>query len=618
MQSRMGVNGLVSGSRRWIVWIIAVCAISAGAYFVVPALVPDRLVQAQINKQIERWSGGAFTLRDDADITVEPGFRVVVSNPAFVSRTNVDAAPVLTTDTIIAPLKIVPLLMGRVEIAELVLLRPEIDLRMSGRPFAAPAQQQVEGETSKDQMPQLGEVIFVDGALRLTDAVGDQNISGLNMRLGADALTEAVVMRGDAFIGPQHLRFDLQLDNLRALVSDLGTQARMNVRVGPRHQSEPGEDITPNPAPPYEIADKLWQAAGRLGLSRGGFGAVTIEGTFSVTPHTVAISDATFSVGGVDIDGHLRAETEDQTVIAKLLSLPVTVNAFVAHATQMDDRRWTDIPVKMAWLDDLDLDIALAGEDLAVGGLTVDTAALSVAVGDRAMSLDLSGAAEGIGQIEAQVALEQVPSDGVRLMATGGVENMSAGEVTQFLAAMGPPPLIGTAQLPEGTMNGLFNVGADGETLGQLLNSLKGSVTAQLTDGSLVGTDLVTTLETLHAGRKFMTQEYGPLIPAAGRTQFDQLDARIDFASGVASLSEVEITGEHFGINMLGEVLMSEGTMNIGGNAVLLSAPETVASPSDAIVDLPFGVGGTLFAPVVAPGVPVVTAERIDAYADDR
>lgn len=620
MQSHIRLKGTVIVLRRWFNWIVAVVAIGAGVYFVVPALVPDRLVQAQVNEQIGRWTGGAFRLRADAEISVEPGFRVVVTGPAFVSANGVDTGPIVTADSLVAPLRMWPLLFGRVEVAELVLLRPDIDLRMPAAHFVTSAATMFHRAPPHGQMPRLGDVVLVDGTVRLAGATGRSGVSGLNMRFGTDDVTNAVAVHGGVFLGARHLRVDLQLDDVRAFVSDVGTHAKLNVRVGARHDRDQGDDAPSAQGIPYGISETLRQIADTFGLPSAGFGAMTAEGVFSVTPHVVTISDATFSLGGVEMEGHMRAQTAGRPVIAQLLDLPGAVGALVADAKDMDAGRWVDVPVTMNWLDGLDLDIALAKGAAPQGATIQDTAAVSLVVGDGTTSFNLAGDIEGLGQMQAALALGHRIGEPLSVIASGRVDTVSIGQITQLLATLGPPPLIGTAQLPDGTMNGAFDVTANGRTVGQILDSLNGSVTAQLTGGSLVGADLVATLESLARGREFMTEEKGPLIPAAGRTQFDQLDARVDLASGTASVSQVEIVGEQFGIDMLGEVQLAEGTMNVGGNVVLLSSPETGSRPGETLVDLPFGVGGTVFAPVVAAGVPTVPTAwaDIDADADDQ
>lgn len=612
MQSRMRLKNMVFHLRQWLVWIVATAGIGAAVYFVAPALVPHTLVQAQINEQIGRWTGGAFRLRAGAKITVARGFRVTVSDPAFVSLNEIDAAPVVTADSISAPLRLLPLLLGRVEIAQLVLVRPDIDLRRPDMHFSKTTNPDTVDQTA----PQLGDVILVDGTLRLRGAMGGHQVSGLNLRLGGDAVTNAVAIQGGVFVGARHLRVDLQVDDLRALVSDAGSQAKLNVRLGARRDSDEGDVAASAQGLPYEIIEKARQAADRFGLPWGGFGALTAEGTLSVTPQAVSMFDAHYSLGGVKMQGHMRAQTAGLPVFAQLLGLPDAVHALVAEATNMTDRRWVDAPVSMAWLDGLDLDIALVQDTSSNATPTRDAAAVSLTVGNGTTSFDLAGHIEGFGQMQTKIALEHQIGAPVKMMASGRVDTMSVANITQLLATMGPPPLIGTAQLPEGLMNGTFDVRANGRTLGQIVNSMNGSVTAQLKGGSLVGADLVATLETLVKGREFMTEEHGPLIPAAGRTQFDQLDARVDLASGIANVSRVSIEGERFGINMLGEVQLTQGTMNVGGNAVLLSTPDAGARSTDTLVDLPFGVGGTVFGLVVAAGVPKVTTARPETKTD--
>ncbi|MCF2870437.1 hypothetical protein L0664_05100 [Octadecabacter sp. G9-8] len=596
---------------------IAAAVIGVGTYFVAPALVSDKLIHAKVNEQIGRWTGGAFRLRADADASVAPGFRVIVSDPAFVAVGDVDGSPIVTADAVVAPLRILPLLLGRVEIAELVLVQPHIDLQVPDAPFVAPAASVFDRNALPEQIRRLGDVVVIDGTLHLRDAAGARQVSDINLRLSTDAATNAVAMQGGVFVGSRHVRIGLQVDDLRGFVSDVGTYAKLNVRFGRRQDVEHADDAVANPRLPYDIAAYVRQFAATFGFPGQGLGSITAEGNFSVRPHAVSITDAAFSFGRVEMEGHMRARAEGRPVIAQLLELPDAVAAFVADAKNMDDGRWVDIPVTMAWLDGLDMDIALGWGTTAHETPLQDTAAVALVVDDETTSFKATGDIEGLGQMHAAVTLDHRTGEQVRLMAFGHVDSISVGAISEFLASLGPPPLIGTAQMPDGTMNGAFDVTANGNAIGQMLDSLNGSVTAQLKDGSLVGADLVATLETLRRGREFMTEDKGPLIPTAGRTPFDQLNARVDLAQGTASVSHVEIFGDQFGIDMLGEVELAEGTMNVGGNIVLLPSPEETGTQSlDALVELPFGVGGTVFAPVVAPGVPNVATAWVDHDPD--
>lgn len=621
MQPRMQLKRFMVWPRRRIVGIIGAvlafaAAIGTGGYFVGPALIPGKLVQTQLNEQIGRWTGGEYRLGDNTKIAVAPGFRVIVSDPAFVSVADETARPIMTADSIVAPLRIVPLLFGQIEIANLVLLHPGIDLRGQAGDFVENVNPQAQSATPAAQRRPPSAVTLINGTVRFDGATGVDEISGLDLRLANDVSSDAVAIQGGLIVGGRHLKVDLLLDDLAALVSDAGTRGSVNLRIGPRYDGEQDDVATSDGGMSYETTDILQQLSGVIGQSRYRFGSMAAEGTFSITLHSVDISDATFSLGGMEMNGHLRAEADDRQVISRLLGLPDLMSVAIVSATEMGAGHWVDTPVDMTWLNGLDLDVEMFGEDMAFGNSVLDAAAMSLVVGDGTATLDLAGTTEGLGDVAAELVLDYADSEGVVMAASGRVDDVSVDKLTQIFAAIGPPPLIGTAQFPEGTMNGAFDLNANGHTLGQLVDSLEGSATTRLTDGSLAGTDLVATLETLFRGREFMTEEDGPLIPAAGRTQFDQLDARIDFASGAANVSGVHIAGEGFGINMLGDVELVEGRMNVGGHAVLLSLPGMEVVAGDTLVDLPFGVGGTVFAPVVAAGVPTVTAQ-VDAYAED-
>ncbi|WP_415404574.1 AsmA family protein [Tateyamaria sp. SN3-11] len=597
---------------------IAVAAVlGAWVYFAMPALVPSHQIRAQIDDHISHWTGGAYRLHEDASIAIKPGLDVIVSDAAFAPVAGAPTAPLLTSDQGTASIRIVPLLFGRVEIANLALSHPNLVLDAHGTGFLGDTSPQPTTSAPAKHLHPLGAVTLTNGTVRLSNAEGVDDISDVNLHLSTNETSDAVALKGSVTIGGRQVRVDLHLDDMSALMSDAGTQGRLNLRIGPQQNDPDGNSALSDWGVSNGATDKMLQLASAVGMSNMGLGAMTAEGTFSVTPQSVGISDATFSLGGVEMNGSLHAGHAEQNIIAQLLRLPDVIGAAIAQARETGEGRWSDIPLQVSGLNGLVLDLNLSGDDIALGNLALDDAAVSLSVRDGTATLDLAGGRESLGALQAGLTVDYSDKDQLELAVSGRTDEVSVSDTVRFLTTIGPPPLVGTAQLPEGTMNGTFDLTAQGPTVGALVDSFSGSVQAQLTDGSLAGTDLVATLETLVRGRKFMTEQDGPLIPAAGRTRFDQLDAQIDFAAGEAIVSGIHIAGDRFGINMLGEVQLAEGRMNVGGDAVLLPEPGGDAKVGDALVNLPFGVGGTVFEPVVAAGVPTVTTAQVDADAKD-
>ncbi|MCR9089043.1 MAG: hypothetical protein NXH97_20135 [Rhodobacteraceae bacterium] len=628
MQWRAQLGRFLVRLAPWTVWALAPIALALAGFFALPALVSHKLVLAQVDQQIGAWTGGTFGLRSDAEVVVQSGFRVAVIDPAVVDRADTASSPVMTADLLIAPLRILPLLLGRVEIANLVLLRPELDLGAAPKPLSANTRLHTDGAPPIEQLgarksPLVGMTV-IDGTLRFDSATNVDAISGLHLNLANEPSSGAVAIQGGLALGTQQLRINGRMDDLRALVSDAGTQGKLSVRSRPRLQAAQGDavPVQMSGGASDEITDSARQVVRLFDLARTGFGQFVVEGTYSVTRYAVGISDATLSIGGMDLLGSVRVRALEQPVVGQLLQLPNTLNAMIAQARKLGAGDWRDAPVSLAWLDGLDIDVELSGKNLRYGNLRLEKAAVSVAVADESATIDLSAASSRLGRVQAEFSIEDAQEqsgEAVSLAGFGRVDDISVRTITQLAAATSPPPLIGTPQLPEGTMNGAFDVVTTGGSLGQIMENLGGSVTARLQDGSFAGADLVATLETLAEGREFMTEKDGPLIPAAGRTQFDRVDAQVEFASGEASLSRVQVAGERIGITILGEVQLTEGRMNVGGHAVLLSPPETGpdAAHDGPIVNMPFGVGGTVFAPVIAAGVPdVISASANDSAID--
>lgn len=626
MQWRAQVDRVLVRLGPWILWTLAPIALAVGGWFALPAFVSHTLVLAQIDQHIGGWTGGAVRLRSDAEVMVGPGFRVAVINPTFVNGADTTSKPIMRADRVIAPLKVLPLLVGRVEIAHLALRRPDLHLGAAPKPISARlhADSAIPTRELGTKRSPLVEVTVVDGTLRFDGAKNVNTISGLNLSLAIEPSSGAVAIQGGLALGPRLFRINGRMDDLGALLSDVGTRGKLSIRSRPRMQATQSDATSAQPSvgASDEITDRPRQVSGFFDLARSGFGQFVAEGTYSMTRHAVGVADATLSFGGLELQGSLSVRALEHPVVLQLLQFPEKLNAMTLKARDQAEVAWRDTPVNLAWLDGLDIDVALSGENLRHGHLRLETAAVSLAIEDGTAKIDLSGASSSLGRMQAEFSIDDArepAGDAMTLTAFGRVDDISVRAISRIATAILPPPLIGTQQLPEGTMNGVFDMMATGGTLGQIIDSLSGAITARMKDGSFAGADLVATLETLAEGREFMTEQHGPLIPAAGRTQFEQVDAQVNFAPGTASLSRVQVAGDRIGITVLGEVQLSEGRVNVGGHAVLLSPSSTGTSSAlhEPLVDMPFGVGGTVFAPVIAAGVPNVISTSTSDLAKD-
>ncbi|WP_082029637.1 AsmA family protein [Tateyamaria sp. ANG-S1] len=572
-------RGLIAG---------ALVLTAATAVFLFSKRDLDAIARTGINAEIGRIAGEHAALRDDSSVTLRPDLRVVVADPVF--DFGEDDAGALSLARLDATLRPTPLLKGEAEIASLHLHRPH--LSFDGLDVSAlfgPWSGEADGMTTPARIEIVDAVVDVADALHLSD---------LNLSIVRQGADDAVLVEGDFVVGSRRAVVELQLDDARLAFSDAGSDGRLSIRFDAVEQAQ--DTGQPSTDADTSLLADLRQVADRMRVF--GRSPLTVKGHFAVAPDAIRISDATFSQSGIALTGDLALRAgSDQGVFPELLALQHSLDGAVSDLMrQVDSGNWAEAPIETDWLNGLEVDFDLAGQDIALGGATIDAVSMSLEARASGLSLDISTESETLGRLSARTDIRKQGEVAV----VASLSDASLTNLTQPIASRMQARLIGTPQLPEGAVDADLQLAGHGTTVGALFDSLSGSFTASMQDGSLSGGDVTATLQTLANGRQFMTKEKGPLIPAAGRTHFDLIDGQVGIEAGTARISRLTIAGERLEIDMLGEVGLKTGAVSVVGNAQLAAAEETAAEDLPRHVDLPFGIGGTVFTPMVAAGVP--------------
>ncbi|WP_299546320.1 AsmA-like C-terminal region-containing protein [uncultured Tateyamaria sp.] len=572
----------------------AFLSICAGAFLLRPKLDLDDVLRDGINQEIGRIAGEDVKLHQEAAVSVRPNFRVVVTDPLFESAEGSGPEGFLTSSRIDAALRIAPLFMGRGEIANLHLYRPRILLDHNSMPvFSSPGGLNAGNETGGPTRP--ASIVITDGIL---DFAGESSISGLNLSIVPRNASQGISASGDFISGQRRTYVELQADDPQSLFSERGSKGTVSIRF---ETVDLPEDIDQSgDATESSFLTNLRHTLTYMTVF--GSGPLVIDGHFTVTPDAIRISSATFSKGGIALQGNFELQaTEDTSVFPKLQELQASVDAVISDVVhKIGSGDWPTALITTNWLNGLEIDFDLEGQDIAFGGAAFDTVSIALAARKNGLSFDVAAQGETLGRFEASTAINQA----TEVAMSAKISDASLREIMQPISRKMQIRLIGTPQLPEGALNAELELAGRGQTFGEVFDSFAGSLTASMEDGSLTGADVTATLETLANGRQFMTKEKGPLIPAAGRTRFDLIDGEVGIEAGTARISRLSIAGERLEIDMLGEVGLKDGAVYVSGNAQLSAAQETEAEQIARNVDLPFGIGGTLFSPMVAAGVP--------------
>lgn len=587
-------------------------AVTAG-YWSLPRLVTQDRLREALSVHAANWSGGQLRLPENAEVSLVAGPSVRIENTSFEGALS-GADWRLDADSIEASVRLLPLLRGQVEIDTLRLDAPELSLRSrdvsEGTGLSAP----------RAHLPARsgpwGEVIIKDASVAYEGPDGRRHgFSGIDLRISAEKGSSAVLLSGTLPAMMGRLRVGGRLEDPEAFLAGGGSDAWLKLRGASAAKEPPGTtgqsstaDV-PTAAPESRVAAALRQVAAAAGLVDAG--PVNVEAYLSATPRALKINDATMSFGRVRAEGELNvALAGDEAPFDQMASVLRGASASWSEASAaIASGEWRDAPVRLGWLAPLELELAARLRDSRIAGREVEARRIRLEARGGHARLELAASGD-LGELRSDLALSvESEDDPPRIAARGQFRDIDLGEMGHVVLSLAPPPLVSPPQLPEGTLDADFEAESSGSTLGEMVAAFDGTFTADARDGHLTGTDLILTLESLADGRGIMTEEDGPLIPAAGRTTFKTARADIDFGSGAARLGALRIRGERYAIDMDGEADLEVGEMRAEGQARLHADDADAEQPTDRVV-LPFGVGGTLVEPVVAAGVPRRDAEQ--------
>lgn len=589
--------------KRLALLVIVIIALIGTAILAAPLIAATELSKRRIADQIEEWTGHPVTFAGEPTVKLFPFLSLTIEDARIGANEGADGKPFVVMDKLTCKLRLLPFLLGRAEVAEFQLVKPEFRLTVDARGNASwvPGKGSIATKASASATPdqiaeiKLGRFKIIDGTI-IYDNRRDgrhEELDQLSLDLRWPELAEPASGVGTFNWRNELVEFNVSVSQPIALINGNASPARFAIASRPVRVSFTGtanglaalqlEGETTVTTPSVRRAA---QWLGGIAMDNSPIlGAGLIEGDLNWIGPSLTFPTAHIELDGNIADGSISIDLAKQkprlqgTLALEKLDLSAYLESLRARINE--DGGWQTAPIKMRLLELGDLDIRLSAGQILAGGVRMGKSAAAVTINNGRLDANIGEAQFYGGRLEADASVET--GDGAATASARVVlDDTPAAVLLDDLAGI---------SLVEGATSARIELGGSGDTWGKLVETLAGSAHIEISDGALVGFELGQ-LAALSGG-----YEVAEPAPGSGTVPITSLAADLELADGTLSSEGIVAEGDTFTITLGGEVSLFN--FGVRGRGVLNAA--RAEGDDGRRRDIPFVVSGSWFSPFLLP-----------------
>ncbi len=586
---------MAQGLRRLGISVAALLGLAAIALFATSGLLDRDALRDAVEAQIRAVSGLEMVVNGGIEVSVFPASHVSFHD---VDLKSPDAyGPALSAAVLTGNLRLLPLLLRRFEIADIVLSQPQIrvDRAADGssnwttfiETLAHTMRPGADNQMSFSEVRiEDGEINYLDEANHLSETIGNIDLS-----LAWPSISRTFAATGQFDWRGERIDGSISVNDFLAALS--GERSGLKVRIAGAPLKLAFDGAIANraslmlegtlSADGVSLRNALrW--AGQEPPGVGGFGPFALKARASVVGPSMALTNVNIELDKNVAEGVITyANNGRQSLQATLAAGALDFTPYLSTIRLLASgaRDWNRQLFDLGAVNPIDLDMRMSAAKLTIGSSTLGRTALGANLrgGTLALSIGEAQIYGGIAKGSFGIARTDTVADvkaqfqfvDVDLMACAsdlfGVRKLSGrGNLNVALEASGSSPF-GLAQSLDGTASLTGHDGAiSGFNVEQLLKRLE--------------------RRPLSGGGDFRN----------GQTPFDTLNIGLQFRDGVATAEDIRIEGPAARITLTGTASVPAREFDLKGTASLASV---AGSPPG--FDLPFVVQGPWDDPLIFP-----------------
>jgi len=578
--------------------VVALAAVGIGALVILPFLVPADAVREAVKAEIRAVTGLDPVLRGGTSVSLFPSG--AVSFDDVMLGDNRTGAPALTAEHVVARLRFFPFLAGRIEIADVSLVRPTIAII-----FNADHSSNWSGhietlarnlKPGPDRPASFSEIRIADGTIILRDEAYEivETLANVEMALAWPSISRSFAATGrfawhdepiDATIGLTDFVAALQGDRSGVKIRLASTPFKFAFDGYISHRPTLKMEGT-LAADTASLRDALrW--AGQQAPPGGGFGRFALKAQTNVVGGTIGLSGVNVELDGNAGEGVLTfdgRQTLQGTLAAEGLDLTPYISA--VRLLTGGERGWDSKPIALDGLDGVHLDLRLSAARVNIANAKLGRTAVAANLRGGNLTVAVGESQAFGGVVRGTFGLAKSPA-GADFRAQLQFSNV---DLEQCLGDM-----FGIRKL-EGKGNLSFAIDSSGRSVYDLTKGLNGTAGLTSRKGAIAGFNVEQLLKRierrpLSGGGEFRT----------GKTPYEMLTVNLKIVQGVANVEDVRMEGPSVGLALAGSASIPERELDLRGTASLLSISASGSNAAAPAFELPFMVQGPWDDPIILP-----------------
>jgi AsmA protein len=596
--------------KRLILLLIAVVAVIGTAILAAPFIAATDIARRSIAAQIEEWTGRPVSFRGEPHVKLFPFLSLTIEEARIGSPPDMSGEPLVVMDELTSKLRLLPFLVGRIDVAEFQLVRPHFTLTVDadGRANWPISQWTISEETgstgegasatgsdiSRIGNIKLGRFRIFDGAVTYDNLRSGRHeeLTGLDLKLDWPRVAEAAAGTGAFTWRGELVEFNGSVSEPLKLIAGEASAARFGIASKPLRVSFTGTvnsiasaqlDGTTSVTAPSVRRVSEW-----LGVPMGEgaiLGAGLLDGNVNWIGPTLSFSNTHIELDGNRADGALSLDFSGDrpkmvgTLALQTLDLSAYLETF--QATVNAEGPWPLAPIRLPLLEVADADVRLSAGEILIGAARIGKSAVSAALHDGKLAVDIGEAQFYGGSLEADAEIEMSNSSLIG-SANATIRNTPAGPALNDFFGL---------SFLDGPVSATIQISGRGDTWGALTGAIAGTADVQVVDGNLRGIELGQ-IATLAGAPRIVDPAAG-----TGSIPFKSLSGSLTLGDGAIVGRDIHASGEGFTMDLGGRVSLVNDALRARGVLTASRADSERREPRD----IPFVISGSWTDPYVLP-----------------